>query len=93
MLALAQKGDKSFEDLAKEYSEDSISKISGGDLGWVPRGKITKELEDVIFSNKDNKGQIFGDIVKTENGFYVIKMGVKDGSVIWFEPRWYPFYS
>ena len=26
-------------------------------------------------------------------GFYVIKMGVKDGSVIWFEPRWYPFYS
>lgn len=25
-------------------------------------------------------------------GFYVIKMGIKNGSVIWFEPRWYPFY-
>jgi predicted phosphodiesterase len=26
-------------------------------------------------------------------GFHVIKMGIKDGEVLWFEPRWYPFYK
>jgi predicted phosphodiesterase len=25
-------------------------------------------------------------------GFYIIKMGVKNNKIIWFEPRFYPFY-
>lgn len=25
-------------------------------------------------------------------GFYIIKMGVKDKKIVWFEPRFYPFY-
>jgi predicted phosphodiesterase len=25
-------------------------------------------------------------------GFWIIKMGVADGQVKWFEPRWYPYY-
>ncbi len=70
VLAQVKKGEKSFEDLAKEYSEDS-SKDSGGSLGYFGRGVMVKEFEDVAFGLE--KGEV-SDIVKTEFGYHIIKL-------------------
>lgn len=58
-----------FEELAKQYSDD-ISKNNGGDLGFVKRGMMIKEFEDVLFSLKE--GEI-SKPVKTSFGYHIIK--------------------
>mmetsp|Transcript_289 Transcript_289/g.369 ORF Transcript_289/g.369 Transcript_289/m.369 type:complete len:108 (+) Transcript_289:1061-1384(+) len=37
-----------FANVAREMSEDKAR--SGGDLGWIVRGKMVKEFEDIAFS-------------------------------------------
>jgi peptidyl-prolyl cis-trans isomerase D len=69
ILAKAKKGAK-FEDLAKQYSEDT-SKERGGDLGWIAQGQTVPEFERTAFSLK--KGEISG-VVKTAYGFHIIKL-------------------
>ena len=39
-----------FAELAKENSLDKISGEKGGDLGWIPCGLLSPELEEVVFS-------------------------------------------
>jgi peptidyl-prolyl cis-trans isomerase C len=38
-----------FAALASEYSEDTVSAKSGGDLGWLKRGAISQVFSDKIF--------------------------------------------
>jgi len=57
-----------FEDLAKEYSDDS-TKTSGGDLGWIVPGQTVAPFEQVAFSLP--VGQV-SDLVKTEYGFHIL---------------------
>ncbi len=59
-----------FCEIAKEYS-DCPSGKDGGNLGYIQRGKILKELEDVAFSLPI--GQITGPI-KTRFGYHFIKV-------------------
>ncbi len=61
---------KDFATLAMEYSED-ISASSGGDVGFVGRGKMVREFEDAVFKLKP--GQI-SEIVETEYGYHIIKV-------------------
>lgn len=61
----------SFEDLAREYSEDPGSAKQGGDLGWVTTGEMVKPFEDALFSM--NKGEVSG-IVETQFGLHLIKL-------------------
>ena len=61
---------KNFAKLAQEKSTCS-SKSRGGDLGWLPRGRIDPEFDKAAFSLK--KGEISG-IVKTKYGFHIIKL-------------------
>jgi len=70
VLSKAQKG-ANFEDLAKQYSEDTLSKVKGGDLGWVLRGQTVPEFEQAAFSLK--KGEISA-LIKTMFGFHIIKL-------------------
>ncbi len=67
--AKLKKGE-SFEDLAKTESETSL-KATGGDLGWLSKGRMIKEFEEAAF--KLNKGEI-SDIVKTTFGYHIIKV-------------------
>ncbi len=48
-LAKQVRGGKSFSELAKAHSQDRDTRDSGGDMGWVHRGQLEREQEDVIF--------------------------------------------
>ena len=61
----------SFEDLAREYSEDPGSAKQGGDLGWVAAGEMVKPFEDALFDM--DKGEISG-VVETQFGLHLIKL-------------------
>ncbi len=49
-------GKAQFSDLAQKYSEDSQTKNRGGEIGWIERGSLPKDMEDNIFGLK--KGEI-----------------------------------
>ncbi len=69
VLAKAKHG-ADFEDLAKQYSEDT-SKDKGGDLGWIQRGQTVPEFEKVAFTLPNGA---VSDLVKTQYGFHIIKV-------------------
>jgi len=62
---------ESFEELAREYSDDPGSAQQGGDLGWVATGEMVKPFEDALFDM--NKGEI-SDVVKTQFGLHLVKL-------------------
>jgi peptidyl-prolyl cis-trans isomerase D len=66
------KGGKSFEDVAKEKSEDSLTKMSGGDLGYVAKGASAygKTLEEE--AEKLKAGELSG-VFKDRTGFHFLK--------------------
>ncbi len=65
VLTRAKSGE-SFEDLAKELSQDT-RRTKGGDWGWQKRSDLKPELSDPLFSLK--KGEITEPIVMQEGAF------------------------
>jgi len=59
----------SFAEAAMKYSEDTGSKIKGGDLGWFKSKQMVPEFEEAAFSGEINKLYIAG----TQFGFHLIK--------------------
>lgn len=68
-----------FSELAKKYSDDSLSAIQGGSLGKSKKGSFVKEFEDAAFLLKP--GEVSG-IVETEFGYHIIKLIDKTGDFI-----------
>jgi peptidyl-prolyl cis-trans isomerase D len=62
---------ESFEDLARQYSDDKGSAKSGGDLGFFSRGMMAGPFEDAVFGMK--KGEL-SDPVRSPFGFHVIRL-------------------
>ena len=58
-----------FAEIAMKYSEDTGSKIKGGDLGWFKRKQMVPEFEEAAFSGEVNKLYV----VESRYGFHVIK--------------------
>jgi len=79
VLEKIKKGEKNFDDAAKEYSEDTASKDTAGDLGWFGRGMMVPEFETAAFAiEPGNYGQ---DLVKTSFGYHIIKVNEKKGKI------------
>jgi parvulin-like peptidyl-prolyl isomerase len=47
------------------------SRSTAGDLGWVPRGALTPDLEDVAFALPVNQ---MSDVVDSEDGFFILQV-------------------
>ncbi|MFH0948058.1 MAG: peptidylprolyl isomerase [Elusimicrobiota bacterium] len=70
---LLKKGED-FAKIAQQYSEDPGSKKNDGNLGFIVRGMMVKNFEDMAF--KTPVGEI-SDIFKTEFGYHILKIDVK----------------
>jgi len=62
----------SFEQLAKEQSDDRGSSINGGNLNWFGRGMMVPEFEQQVFAMTDS-GQI-SKPVKSQYGWHIIML-------------------
>lgn len=66
----------SFTELAKSYSEGPNAD-KGGDLGFVRRGQLIKELEDNVFALK--VGETTG-LIETQGGYHILWLKEKEKS-------------
>ncbi len=57
-----------FETLAKKYSD---CPENGGDLGYITRGQMVEEFEDVVFNL--NVGEV-SDVFRTRFGFHIARL-------------------
>jgi peptidyl-prolyl cis-trans isomerase SurA len=76
-LARRVKDGEDFAALARQYSDDSVSRADGGKLGLVGRGSLPPGIEDVVFSMK--KGEIRGPL-RTSRGFHIVQVTGREES-------------
>lgn len=77
---LAQKIElyRNFDQIVKDFSEDSLAKQEGlGD--WIERGAMIESVDDVIF--KTPVGQMTG-IVETPIGYHIFRIEAKESSKV-----------
>lgn len=68
-----------FSEIARRNSQDSMSAIQGGDLGYAKKGTFVKEFEETLYNLKE--GQV-SDIVETQFGYHIIKLNEKQGDKV-----------
>ncbi|AMG30951.1 peptidylprolyl isomerase SurA [Grimontia hollisae] len=71
MIAQIKKGEKSFEDLAKQYSADPGSAVKGGDLGWQTSELYVPEFKDKVDTLPE--GEI-SEPFKTVHGWHIVQV-------------------
>jgi parvulin-like peptidyl-prolyl isomerase len=72
IITQIKKGEITFEEAAKKYSDDTGSARSGGIINYFTRGKMVKPFEEAAF-NLRNKNDL-SDIVETQFGYHIIKL-------------------
>jgi len=70
LLAQLRQG-ADFATLAKRFSDDSVSRESGGELGWFRRGVMVPEFEQAAFRLKPGD---LSPLVRTDFGFHIIQV-------------------
>ncbi len=67
-----------FSELAKEFSQDEVSKEDGGDLGWLSPGMMGSAIDEFVFSPEVEPGRlsepIRDDMVATAGGYWLLKV-------------------
>lgn len=74
------RGETSFQTLARLYSEDPGSRRSGGELDYTGRGMLDPAFAAVAFNLTDSKK--ISKIVESEFGFHIIQLVDKRGDKI-----------
>lgn len=72
--ALRQGAD--FAKLAQRFSDDSLSARNGGEMGWIEKGTMLKEFEDVAFALR--KGEMSRPFESPE-GYHILLLKDKCG--------------
>jgi len=67
-------GGADFEDLAEKYSDDKESARKGGDLGYVIKGMLPKELEETAFAL--SLGEVSKPVL-TQFGYHILRVDEK----------------
>ena len=62
---------RSFEEIAKQYSDDAGSGSQGGSLGWAQPGQMVPEFEQVMFNT--DPGQISAPF-ESRFGWHILKV-------------------
>lgn len=70
-------GEKTFDELAKAFSEDPGSNQNGGYLGWTNRGDFVGAFEAAAYNLEKDQ---MSDIVKSEYGYHLIKLLERRGN-------------
>ena len=65
-----------FSFFAEKYSMDPGSKNKGGNLGWVKRGSLLKEFEEITFTIKE---KTISDPIETDVGFHILEVFERKG--------------
>ncbi len=60
-----------FAEMAERHSQDPASAPAGGTLGWIQRGRLVAELEDVVFALET--GEI-SDLVRSAAGYHIVQV-------------------
>lgn len=68
-----------FADLAAKNSDDPGSKVQGGELGWLDRGRTVPEFDKAAFSL--NAGQT-SDVIKTQFGYHILQVEEKKNAQV-----------
>lgn len=67
-----------FGALAEELSKDPGSAQQGGDLGWLAKGSMIPELQEVEEVALDLDPGMLSDVVATQYGFHIIMVEERD---------------
>ena len=73
------KGEISFDNAAKNFSDDPGSKNQGGNLGYVQRGIFVQEFDKVVFTIEKN---ILTGPIKTQYGHHLIEVLERTGEKV-----------
>jgi peptidyl-prolyl cis-trans isomerase SurA len=65
------KGTK-FEEVAKQYSDESAAQTNGGDLGWITVFSLPYELESVVYATPAGKTSA---VYTSKRGYHIFKNG------------------
>lgn len=68
------KGER-FAKLARDYSQDSLSAVRGGDLGWLAKGVLTEPVDNYCWSAPI--GQI-SDVIQSTYGFHLVLVEARE---------------
>ena len=69
-ILLDLKNNISFDDIKKMYSRNSEINVIE-DLGYIKRGKLLKEIDEVAFNLREGE---LSDVLVTPSGFYIVKV-------------------
>jgi parvulin-like peptidyl-prolyl isomerase len=71
VLNLVLTEQKTFEEAAREFSEDPGTRNLGGEIGWIKRGSLDPDFELSAF--KLSTGQVSG-VIQTQIGYHIVRV-------------------
>ncbi|MGE5392518.1 MAG: peptidylprolyl isomerase, partial [Candidatus Saccharibacteria bacterium] len=83
-LSTIKSGDKTFEQVAREESDDKFTGQFGGDLGFFEHGQALPELEKIAVVSP--LGKVYPSIVESRLGYHIIypvEVSYADGKKLW----------